>query len=263
MSDFIIFSIMMIISIPTSYFILKLIFKKSIIVLSGFLMMVFAILASIISFYAGNKGIEVTIWGIPLSYIVGVTVLLVIRKLLKNPLEKSIAQVKELSEGNLNINVSKSNSEDELGTLNNSLFGLTNKLKSIIGTISVNSNNLVSASVQMSNASEQLSQGANEQASSIEEVSSAMEEISANIDQNSINSKETEKVSLEASESIDDIANKLLKAIDSTKEIAAKINVINDFAFQTNILALNAAVEAARAGENGKGFAVVAAEVRN
>jgi methyl-accepting chemotaxis protein len=55
------------------------------------------------------------------------------------------------------------------------------------------------------------------------------------------------------------------KAVQQTvaamKEIAAKIAIIDDIAFQTNMLALNATIEAARAGEHGKGFAVVATEV--
>jgi methyl-accepting chemotaxis protein len=89
-----------------------------------------------------------------------------------------------------------------------------------------------------------------------------MEEMASNIQQNTDNAQQTDKIATSASSSIAKVSKASEESTASIKNIADKILIINDIAFQTNILALNAAVEAARAGEHGRGFAVVAAEVR-
>lgn len=249
-------------SIPVSYFILRLIFKKSVVFTSGYLMIIFAIFVSFLSFWEGQIGAKAAIWVLPVQYAVGISILLVVSNLLKKPLERSISQVKKLSEGNLDLEIEQSNLKNELGVLNNSLFELTINLRKIITDIRSNSEYLGSSSQQLSSTSQQLSQGASEQASSIEEVSSTMEEISANIQQNTDNAQQTGKISQVAQNGIVEVGQRASKAVEANRIIAEKIQIINDIAFQTNILALNAAVEAARAGEHGKGFAVVAAEVR-
>ncbi len=151
---------------------------------------------------------------------------------------------------------------DEIGQLAKAFLIMINRIREVVVGVKDNSNNLVSASQQMSSSSEQLSQGASEQASSAEEVSSSMEEMASNIQQNTDNAQQTEKISINASQGIAKVASAAQESLSSIRQIAEKITIVNDIAFQTNILALNAAVEAARAGEHGKGFAVVAAEVR-
>lgn len=225
-------------------------------------MICYAIFVTFFAFWEAKLGIKSAFWITPLVYGVGIGLLLVIKEILEKPLKKSILQLKKISQGDLRTSINHADVKNELGILNNSILELSENLKRIIGDIASSSENLVSASQQTSDSSEQLSQGANEQASSIEEVSSTMGQISANIQQNTENSQQTEKISDEANQGIKIVSEKLQKAVEANKEIASKITIINDIAFQTNQLALNAAVEAARAGEHGKGFAVVAAEVR-
>ncbi len=247
---------------PFAFIILKLIFKKSIMFTFSFYVILYVLFVTYSCIMIGRIGGYTMYWITPINFLVGAIVFLYINNVLRKPLDRAIGQLKELSEGNLNIDVKETKSKNELGILNNSVAQLSEALKKIIADIKNNSDNLVSASQQMSAASEQLSQGANEQASSIEEVSSTIEQVSSNIQQNTENAELTEKISNEANVGLRDVAEKAKAAIEANKNIVGKISIINDIAFQTNLLALNAAVEAARAGEHGRGFAVVAAEVR-
>ncbi len=165
----------------------------------------------------------------------------------------------EVANGNLTI---KLNNSDDLTGIFAAIVVMTEKLKEIISHVIAGANNIASATEQMSSTSQELSQGASEQASSVEEISSSMEEMASNIQQNTDNAQQTDKIATSATGSISKVSEASEESMVSIKNIAEKIGIINDIAFQTNILALNAAVEAARAGEHGKGFAVVAAEVR-
>lgn len=210
--------------------------------------------------YIQRSNISVWVGGI-IVLVLGVFLAYIITNTITSPIKKGVSFAEKLSNGNLmaTVNVYQN---DEVGNLADSLQRMVKKIREIVANIIGAADNIAGASGQLSSSSQQVSQGASEQASSAEEVSSSMEEMVANIQQNTDNARQTETISMKTAESVKRVQASAEESTRAIREIAEKVSIIGDIAFQTNILALNAAVEAARAGEHGKGFAVVAAEVR-
>lgn len=176
-------------------------------------------------------------------------------------LNPMLSLIQSISDGKLNNQIGTSG-EDELGQLLNAIAQMQTRLSKTMSYIANSAGSITTASDEVNSTAQSLSQAASKQAASVEETSASMKQMSASITHNNENATETERIASQSAKSAQEGGDAVTNTVIAMKQIADKVSVIEDIAYQTNILALNASIEAARVGAQGRGFAIVALEVR-
>jgi methyl-accepting chemotaxis protein len=194
---------------------------------------------------------------------------LITTRSITGPLQDAVAVAKRVAAGKLGANINVVGG-DETSELLRALKEMDDNLSQIVSHVRADTDEIATASNELSAGNADLSHRTESQASALEETASSMEELTSTVKNNADNAQQANRLVQSASDSavkggevVGQVVNTMGSIKDSSRKIVDIIGVIDGIAFQTNILALNAAVEAARAGEQGRGFAVVASEVRS
>ena len=243
-----------------------------------------------------------SIFTISLSMIAMVAAVLIVLKMVVNPVRKAQKQLSEIimdiemRQGDLTKRVSVMPIK-ELAALAGGINEFIIKLQSIFHVITGNSDKIESVVTEVQESVMTSSDSVTDLSALTEELSATMQDVSENainINESADNVREEIRSIAERSgelkeysvemkrradlveqsarnnlqttqEKVNEILSVLKQSIEESKSVE-QVNSLTDdileISGQTNLLALNASIEAARAGEAGKGFAVVAEEIR-
>ncbi len=181
-----------------------------------------------------------------------------------------------IADGELSLEPLEVGTRDELGRLRESFNQMTASLNLMVDGLRQSSDSLNNSSNELIGLFEQVSETATESAEivgsaadasgrlaqTMSSVSSSVEEMNATISEIAGSAQRASAGTGRAVDRVEQTMKTIGDLGESSEQIGAVIDMINDIAEQTNLLALNATIEAARAGDEGKGFAVVANEVK-
>ncbi len=236
------------------------------------------------------------LWLFLIIMIIGISFSVLLPIYLAGPLKKLRHNINKFGGGDLTVQFNV-NRDDEVGQIAKALTDMSEKLRGIIGDISLVTDSIDESSEVFSNVSQkqaasseklmlqsqEIDCNAQEAASSVEEVNETVAEVAQGSQMITENTQDLSRFAGETSEKAEDgntsvksivaiihnavtqsenTQNEVTSLADYAQNVMGIVDTIKAIAEQTNLLALNAAIEAARAGEAGTGFAVVADEIR-